>query len=388
MMNMRIGALLVGMLMALTPCMAQAELAAPQAPDGHIAKTLTVDGMEVRVDADIYGADIKEVQAYRVERLDLGEEPEKSVDLSAFFGDDPIVERRTLGGEDDLVFETEGGAKIWLSPQGVLWKSKNEGRLGTESFDWGESTSYYPERLRMDDLAGMSAEACVQKLAPVLDELGVAAESMPFDGVSIGLDALNAATEARLAHGVAPHEDVVEDWTEADEHVRLRLAIRYRGLQVMPWSEHTEEGITPETYIHAWIGRRGVERFQTEFVPGEDEALDDPFVPLTAEEALTSFAERAKSRWTMWGYGEPSCSGIRDAHVGSMRLGYVMMPEAKRAGADEGYIARPAWFFAVYFETTAMQAVSLEQPEPHAEAMRAMKAVAIDARTGEMLLDF
>lgn len=355
-MSRHYGALALAVFLALAPCMARAELVEPDAPDGHIAATLTIDGVEVRVDADVYGSDGKTVRAYRVEKQNPG-----GMDFS-------------IKGER---------AERLQSTAGYL--------------DWGDATSLYPERLQMGELEGMSVREGIQKLAPTLERLGVTAVSEPFDGIAVDLDMLDAATERHMAYGVAPDETVVEDWTRADEHYRVRLAIRYRGLPVMPWSGYTRDFTqTPDAYLYAWISRDAVERLETEFVPGKDEALGDPFVPVTAEEALARCAGQAKSRFDAWGYGEPTYAGVKNAHVSSMRLGYVMLPDMEASGSaanrltgmHERYIARPAWFFAIDLETTANQAVSLDQPEPHAETMRAMKLVALDAKTGEMLLDF
>lgn len=355
-MNRHQGALALGLFLALAPCMARAELVEPAAPDGHIAQTLIIDGVKVSVDADVYGSDVEAVQAYR-------------------------VEKQNPGGMD------------------FFYKGEHADRLQSTAgyLDWGDATGFYPERLQMGELKGMSIQKGIQKLAPMLDKLGVTAISEPFDGIAVDLDRLDAATQRHMAYGVAPDETVVEDWTQADEHYRARLAIRYHSLPVMPWKEYTRDFTeTPDAYLYTWIGRDGIEYLQVEFVPGEDEALGEPLAPMTAEEALARCAEQAKSRFDAWGYGEPIYAGVSNAHVNSICLGYVMLPDMEAGGSAESrltgmytrYIARPAWFFTIYLETTANQAVSLEQPEPHAEAMRAMKIVALDAATGEMLLDF
>lgn len=384
-------ALLMAAAMIMMGATASAELVEPDSPNGHIAKTLVIDGVEVTVDADVYGSDVREVQAYRVEGLNLGSEPEKKVDLSTWLGEDKIVYQR----EEDLFFETENGTRLWLaSYSDCELRSENYNRLQAESFDWGDATSFYPEHLRIDELEGMSVEEGLQKLLPTLEQLGITAVCEPFDGIAIDLDRLNAATQRHIDYGVAPDETVVEDWTREDEHYRVRLAIRYRGLPVMPWSAYGKEFMrTPEAYFYAWISRRGVEHFRMEFVPGEDEALEEAFVPITAEEALARCAEQAKSRFSEWGFAGPTYSGVEHAHVSSMHLGYALIPESGDAqdrgiGMYTSYCAKPVWYFSIYFDTTAMQAVSIEQPEPHAEAMSVMQVVAIDAKTGEMLLDF
>lgn len=383
-------ALLAGLMM--TACAARAEIVPQAEPDGHLTAGVVIDGKTVAVDADLYGDTVREVQAYRVWPRDYGEHP---AEVRVWLGDSSIVDRKAKRTENDVYMKAESGARLWLTSYLTRFEGVKCNRLDAEGFyflklyDWADSTNTFPERLELEELGGLSVGEAIQKLAPMMDELGVTLEARPFYGFTVSLDKLEAATAAHLDYGVSPTETVVEDWTQADEHYRLRLPTRYHGLSVMPWQVgmNTLAGeATTDAAVFAWISRQGVELLDISFVPGREEAAGEPFAPISAQQALDACAREAKSRGEEWGLGEAGrhYTGVNSPRITEMTLGYVLGPQE----SDGSCLARPAWFFRVMYDTVALHVVTDwgDGPVEHEKAETWAQTVAVDAQTGEMLL--
>ena len=378
--------------LTLTAGTASAEIVPAAAPDGHITQSVVIDGKDVAVDADIYGGTVQEVQAYRVWPRDDGDSP---ADVRVWLGDSEIVDRRAKRTENDVYMRAESGARLWLTSYLTRFEGVNCERLNAEGYyflklyDWADSTNTYPERVEMEELEGFTIDEAIGSLAPMMDALGVTLEAQPFYGFTVNLDKLNTALAAHLDYGVSPTETVVEDWFTADEHYRLRLPTRFHGLPVMPWRVpmNTLAGEeTADTAVCAWISRQGVEFMDIEFVPGREEAVGEPFAPISAQEALEICAREAKSAAEEWGLGEVGrhYTGVNNPRVSEMKLGYVLYREED----GESCLARPAWFFRIIYDTVALHAVSNwgDGPVEHEETETWNQTVAVDAETGEMLL--
>ena len=379
--------LLLGAALMIAPCAVRAEIVPAQLPDAHIARSVMIDGIEVTVDADVYGANVDKVQAYQVKKQDLGKTPEAKVDLSAWIGNEEIV-RRTEPEENDIRFETASGAQVQLADymhsfRGAGCDRLDGARLGVMmTYAWADNTSLYPETPQIAQLPGMSVSEAVQKLAPIMEQLNVTLVDEPFDGIRLGLDELNEATRMHLEEGVAPNQTLTEGWTAEDEHYCLRLPMLYHGLRIMPWQENTKKldfDNTPDAYAYAWITRQGVEKLVMDFVPGEEKAVGDAFVPISAEEALDACERELKKQEKNWGIGESA--EILNPHISRMWLGYVMMPDHvdKSRLSTNVFRATPAWLMSIYYDN------SEQKPMGNASWQ---KNVAIDARTGESLLSW
>lgn len=378
--------------LTLTAGAARAEIVPAAVPDGHITQSVVIDGKDVAVDADIYGGTVQEVQAYRVWPRNDGDSP---ADVSVWLGDSEIVDRRAKRTENDVYMRAESGARLWLTSYLTRFEGASRERLDAEGFyflklyDWADSTNTYPERVELEELEDFTVEEAIAKLEPMMNEIGVTLEAQPFYGFTVNLDKLNTALAAHLDYGVSPTETVVEDWSTADEHYRLRLPTRLHGLPVMPWrvNMNTIAGEeTADASVCAWISRQGVEFMDIEFVPGREETVGEPFAPISAQEALDACAREARSTVKEWGLGEKNLhyTGVNDPHVSEMKLGYVLCPE----GDGESCLARPAWFFRIIYDTVALHAVSDwgDGPVEHEEAETWSQTVAVDAETGDMLL--
>ena len=378
--------------LTLTAGAARAEIVPAAAPDGHITQSVVIDGKNVAVDADVYGETVRQVQAYRVWPRNSGESP---ADVRVWLGDSEIVDRRDKRTENDVYMRAESGAQLWLTSYLTRFEGASCERLNAEGYyflklyDWADSTNIYPERVEMEELEGFTVDEAIGSLAPMMDALGVTLEAQPFYGFTVSLDKLNTALAAHLDYGVSPTEVVVEDWSKADEHYRLRLPTRLHGLPVMPWRVlmNTLAGEeTADAAVCAWVSRQGVAFMDIEFVPGREEAVGEPFAPISAQEALEICAREAKSPVKEWGLGERNLhyTGVNNPRVSEMKLGYVLCPE----GSGESCMARPAWFFRITYDTVALHVVSDwgDGPVEHEEAETWSQTVAVDAQTGDMLL--
>ncbi len=359
-------ALLLTVVLILTGATAEAELVEPDAPDGHIVKTLTIGGVEVSVDADVYGSDGKAVQAYRLSQRSFGSKPENEIALTAFLGDEPILTRRTMWTAEDVCFETDG-ARLDVSPWGVSLRRSEAVRF--ENLQAAFLLSSVAERLTIQELPGFSMEEAADRLGPMLDQLGIAAVKRPVDGTSLTLGELQEAAQARLSDGVLPGETVFTDYTEEDECYTLLLPYLYHGLMVMPTGEHlpyTNQYETPFANVNALISRRGVEKLELDFIPGEERADGEPFRPISVEEALSACEELPRP--AAWENG-------LSPRIHEIRLGYVFL---SRNLSTTEVDARPAWIMNVFGDDISL-----------AETMgngTCRDCIAIDAETGEMLL--
>ena len=115
---------------------------------------------------------------------------------------------------------------------------------------------------------------------------------------------------------------------------------------------------TPRTVITAQVSRRGIEKLSLGFVPTEEKAIGEAFKPIPVRDALEA------------------CEGLSStevylehAHVSEIRLGYVMLAENR---ALTQAMARPAWLIRIWGEF---------------EGESESQMIAIDARTGESMLD-
>ena len=367
------------LMMALWAGTASAELAPPAAPDDHIRTAFEMGGVPVAVDADVYGAHVERVQAYEVTALNLGAQPEAAFDLSLWFGERPVAGRATRWQADDVVFWPEGEAlansvtqdSASFSPWGVAFRRSTARRLDAES-------AWYPAEkkclwdvwkadVQLDALDGFAVSDALAELDPILDALGVTAGTQPVNGAALTLEELRAATQAHLAFGAAPDEAVIRDWTREDEHYELYLPQLYHGLMILPTQQYMT-GIygleTPHATVDAKISRRGIESLNLGFVPGEEEASGDPFAPITVQEALAACGRLE------------SCEESRawvNPHVSRIDLGYVMLTQDRAVTKAK---ARPAWIMNVVYTH-----------ETDAEQGERACVIAVDAQTGEMLLD-
>lgn len=383
---MKMKGLLLGIALMMAPCLAGAEIVPAQTPDGHIAGSVMIGGIEVAVDADVYGAGVDRVQAYQVRKRELGKAPEE-IDLSAWLGDEKAVQR-TEPEEGSISFETASGAQVQLADDLLTFRGADCARLDGAAlgvmmaYAWADSTNLYPETPEIAPLPGMSVSQAVQKLAPMMEQLNVTLVDEPFDGIRLGLDELNEATQMHLGAGVAPDQTLTEGWTAEDEHYRLRLPMLYHGLRIMPWQENTRKldfDNTPDAYVYAWITRQGVEKLYMDFVPGEEKAVGEAFAPISAEEALDACERELKKDEKDGEIGENA--EILNPHIGRMWLGYVMLPDHvdKSELSTRVFRATPAWFMSVYYDKSG------QRPMGNASWQ---KDIAIDARTGESLLSW
>ena len=115
---------------------------------------------------------------------------------------------------------------------------------------------------------------------------------------------------------------------------------------------------TPHTVITAQVSRRGIEKLRLGFVPTEEKAIGEAFKPIPVWNALEA------------------CEGLSStevylehAYVSEIRLGYVMLAEDR---ALTQAMARPAWLIRIWGEF---------------EGESESQMIAIDARTGESMLD-
>lgn len=355
--------MLVALLASQAAC---AEIVDAAQPDMHIQREITIDGERVMIDADVYGTDVAQVQKYRVTKLNPGKHPEETMNLCAFLVDAEIIGRREFWTPEDLSFQAADGGKLATNPYYIRFSSGSYERLNAESnyveqlCGWASRMAEIPEALMGEEIEGLASETAIAQLATMSDALSVTLEGEPIAKIAMDLDKLNAVTQAHLDYGVAPDELCVEDWTAQDEHYRLWLPMRYHGLRVMPWSKapldyRNQE--TPRAYADAWVSRRGVELFNMEFVPGEEEPVGKPFAPISVDEAI----EACKS--------ETDSAG-ENARMTEIRLCYVMMPyiTGVSAGESRTYEATPAWCVTVQSEAWGKS------------------TIAIDAKTGQSLL--
>lgn len=358
--------LLAAALMALSAA-AAAELVPPDAPDGHIVQTLSIDGGDVAVNADVYGASVETVQAYWLSQKTFGKKPESTIDLTAFLGKEPVLERLTMWTAEDVRFEA-AGASLSVSPWGVGLRRSEAERF--ENLQEAFLLNSVAERLEIRDLPSFSLEEAIARLGPMLDSLGITAVNRPVDGVSLSLDELRDAAEARLAYGVRPDEMVFTAYTEEDECYSLLLPYLYHGLMVMPTSEHlpyTNQYETPFANVNALISRRGVETLALDFIPGKERADGEPFQPISVEEAL--LACEGLPRKVGW----EECGNAR---INEIRLGYVFL---SRNLSTTEVRARPAWIMYVFSDDVGQETIG-------DEGSVRRDCIAIDAQTGENLI--
>lgn len=357
-------ALLLAASLALTGATAAAELVEPDTPDGHIATALTIGGVEVRVDADVYGSDVEAVQAYQLSQRNFGTKPENELDLTAFLGDEPVLNRRTMWTEEDVCFET-AGARLDVSPCSVSLRRSEAGRF--ENLGVAFLLSSAAERLTIEELPAFTLEEALGRLEPMLDQLGIIAVKRPVDGTSLALSELRDAAQARLDDGVLPGETVFTAYTQEDECYTLLLPYLYHGLMVMPTGEHlpyTNQYETPFAHVNALISRRGVEKLELDFIPGEERADGEPFRPISVEEALSACE----------GLTRPAVECL-NPRIHEIRLGYVFL---SRNLSTTEVNARPAWIMNVFSDDNELEATMGDGT--------CRDCIAIDAETGEMLL--
>lgn len=362
-------ALLMAAAMIMLGATASAELVEPEGPDGHIAKNLVIDGVEVTVDADVYGSDVREVQAYKLTQRNFGRRPEEEIDLTAFLGDEEILERRTMWTAEDVCFET-AGARLDVGPWSVLLRRNEAERYGNLHVAFMLSSIAENQTIR--ELPAFSLEEALEKLEPMLDQLGITAVKRPADGVSLTLDELRDAAQTRLDYGLLPNETVFTEYTKEDECYPLLLPYLYHGLMVMPTSEHlpyTNQYETPLTNVNALISRRGVEELSLDFIPGEEKPDGEPFEPIPVEAALETCEQLTRSYgWSSYG---------KNARIHEIRLGYVFL---SRNLATTEVKARPVWFMYVFSDL-----IDGEEANEAVDEVEG-RGIAIDAQTGEMLI--
>ena len=230
--------------------------------------------------------------------------------------------------------------------------------------------AYYPiekwnrsvgERVEATPLEDFPIRAATEKIQPILTALGVEIQKEPVFAESFSVSDLEAATKAHREHGVSPDETLIEDWTKEDEYYELSYRQLFHGLPIMETDEHMPgiyEWETPRTVITAQVSRRGIEKLSLGFVPTEEKAIGEAFKPIPVWNALEA------------------CEGLsstevylENAHVSEIRLGYVMLAENR---ALTQAMARPAWLIRIWGEF---------------EGESESQMIAIDARTGESMLD-
>lgn len=332
----------------------------------RVTTTMKIGNQQVSIDAEIYGTEVEHVQTYEVTNLDLGNEPEKRFDLSLWFGKGKELEKRRY---DAIVFLTEGEEVFWkkdcarFSPYGQLFLRATQWRLEAEAVyypieKWNRSVG---ERVEATPLEDFPIRAATEKIQPILTALGVEIQKEPVFAESFSVSDLEAATKAHREHGVSPDETLIEDWTKEDEYYELSYRQFFHGLPIMETDEHMPgiyEWETPRTVITAQVSRRGIEKLSLGFVPTEEKAVGEAFEPIPVRDALEA-CERLGSTEVY----------LEHAHVSEIRLGYVMLAEDR---ALTQAMARPAWLIRIWGEF---------------EGESESQMIAIDARTGESMLD-
>lgn len=382
----RFSALVLSLAMACAAGVAQAQIVPDAQPDGHIRRRMVIGGVPVEIDADVYGTSIQSVQAYRLRTLNPCKDARESntaLDLSVWFGDEPVSstmlfsqdEMRFVAGEGVDALSTFDRDTAHISPYSVRFNRMDAERLDEEKlYDPQHKGILYQavrESANIEPLDGLDMQDALDRIAPLLDWLGVTAIARPISGASFTVDDLNAQTQAHLLYGVSPSETVIKDWTAQDEHIELLLPILYHGLMVLPTDAHMpgiSQWETGRASVRAIVSRQGVRRLEMDFVPGEERPTGDAFTPITLEEALAA-CERIPQSAAMDDISD-------DARVSEIRLGYVMMTE--NIACTEA-TARPAWMMYVFYDMPI---------EGYGETYwtRTFKPIAIDAQTGESLL--
>lgn len=342
--------------------MLNAAPAEAEAPERHIETTISGEGYAISVDADVYGADVGSAQAYRVWTLDWGQTPEKYFNLALWFDADMPLEK---AGKDYTLFYPKGEEErlgereeAGFSPYGMYFVRATDARLEFPLERW----NYRRMQESPDTEAvpqGFSIEAVTTDIQAIANALGVTIETQPVFVSAMTLADWQAETSKRLEQGIAPDECVVSDWAVDDESIQLNYRQLFHGLPMLETDAHMPgifEWETPLTMISTTVSRRGLERLDFPFVAGQEEALDEPFKPISPEEAL-AVCTAAQLHMEGW----------KKLHVSRLELGYVML--AKNIAKTE-LEARPAWLIRIWGEIFGeKQSIT----------------VAVDAQTGKIV---
>lgn len=342
--------------------MFSAAFAEAEVPKQHIETTISGESYAISVDADVYGADVDSAQAYQVWTLDWGENPEANIDLALWFDADTRLEK---AGKDYTLFYPKGEKarpgernEAGFSPYGMYFVRATDARLEFPLERW----NYRRMQESPDTEAipqGFSIETATTDIQGIADALSVTMEPNPVFVSAMTLADWRTETEKKLARGVAPDERVIEDWTADDESIQLNYRQLFHGLPMLETDAHMPgvlEWETPLTMVSATVSRRGLERLDFPFAAGREEALGEPFKPISPEEALAACNA-----------AELGLDGWQNLHVSNVELGYAMLAQNH---AKTECIARPAWMIRIWGEIFGeKQSV----------------AVAVDAQTGKIV---
>lgn len=188
----------------------------------HIVSTIRGADYAISVDADVYGEGTADLQAYRVQTLDWGRNPEAHFDLSLWFDADVPTEK---AGIDYTVFYPKGGEtrlgardEAGFSPYGAYFARAADARLAFPLDKWNYRR--VQENPNVEQLLqGFSMMDAAESILPIADALGVDVERRPVFVSAMTLADWQAETRQKLDRGIAPDEHVIEDWTAEDESV-------------------------------------------------------------------------------------------------------------------------------------------------------------------------
>ena len=284
--------------MALTCALMIVMMNTPAASaERNIVSTIRGADYAISVDADVYGEGTSGLQAYRVQTLDWGRNPETHFDLSLWFDADVPTEKADF---DCTVFYPKG----------------DETRLGER--DEARFSPYGVSFMRATDA----------RLTFPLDKWNY--RHMQENPNAVQLPQGFALTDAA---------ESIEDWTADDESVQLNFRQFFHGLPMLETDAHMPgilEWETSLTMVSATVSRRGLERLDFPFVAGEEEAVGAPFSAISPEEALEA-CEKA----------DLGLDGWQNLRVSRLELGYVMLAQNL---AQTEIDARPAWLIRIWGE--------------------------------------
>lgn len=328
----------------------------------NIVSTIRGADYAISVDADVYGEGTSGLQAYRVQTLDWGRNPETHFDLSLWFDADVPTEKADF---DCTVFYPKGDEtrlgerdEARFSPYGVSFMRATDARLTFPLDKWNyRRMQENPNAVQLPQ--GFALTDAAESILPIAEALGVEVERRPVFVSVMTLADWQAETRQKLDRGVAPDERVIEDWTADDESVQLNFRQLFHGLPMLETDAHMPgilEWETSLTMVSATVSRRGLERLDFPFVAGEEEAVGAPFSAISPEEALEA-CEKA----------DLNLDGWQNLRVSRLELGYVMLAQNL---AQTEIDARPAWLIRIWGEIFG-----------ETESI----AVAVDAQTGNIL---
>ena len=253
--------------MALTCALMIVMMNTPAASaERNIVSTIRGADYAISVDADVYGEGTSGLQAYRMQTLDWGRNPETHFDLSLWFDADVPTEKADFG---DTVFYPKGDEtrlgerdEARFSPYGVSFMRATDARLTFPLDKWNyRRMQENPNAVQLPQ--GFALTDAAESILPIAQALGVEVERRPVFVSVMTLADWQAETRQKLDRGVAPDERVIEDWTADDESVQLNFRQLFHGLPMLETDAHMPgilEWETSLTMVSTTVSRRGLER--------------------------------------------------------------------------------------------------------------------------------